>query len=178
MSAIVKTVTPFIDKECLMKALDKLGVKYTVSQNEIITERKDFYGFQKFIFQKGRYKFQHDSSAELQKFIKIWGKYPSGWKANWKGWKSVSEFLKDVEIKYNKYYTEKLAELERKRREALAESERKRLAEVARQLEEKRKAFVEKQKQIIIKKAKAKGYSVKEKKVGNKIKLVLVRHSY
>lgn len=42
MSADVKTVTPFIDKECLLKALDKLDVKYTIKQNEIITERVDY----------------------------------------------------------------------------------------------------------------------------------------
>jgi hypothetical protein len=178
MSAVVKTVTPFIDKECLLKALDKLNVKYTIRQNEIVTERKDYYGNQKFVFIGGKYKFQHDSSAEIEQYKQRWGTYPNGWQANWKEWKSVSEFLQAVEKKYNYFYKEKLAEIERKRQEALAEVERRRLEEEAKRLEEERKAYVEKQKQAIIEKAKAKGYAIKEKKVGNKIKLVLVRHTY
>ncbi len=178
MSAVIKTVTPFIDRECLLKALDKLGVKYSLKKNEIVTERRDYYGLQKFIFQNGRYKFQHDSSAEVNEYKRRWGTYPSGWKANWKQWNSVSEFLQAVEKEYNHFYQKKLAEIERKRQEALEEAERKRLEAEAKRLEEERKAFVEKQKQAIIEKAKAKGYSVKEKKVGKKIKLVLVRHTY
>lgn len=170
MSAVVKTVTPFIDRECLLKALDKLDVKYTIKGKEIITERVDYYNNQKFILQNGHYKFQHDSSANRQN-------YP--WRnLNVKEWKTVSSFLQAVETEYNKFYAEKLAEIERKRQEALAKAERKRLEEEARRLEEERKAFVEKQKQAIIEKAKAKGYSIKEKKVGKKVKLVLVRHTY
>ncbi len=178
MSAVVRTATPFIDKECLLKALDNLGVKHKVIGKEIITERRDYYGQQKFVFQGGRYKFQHDSSAEVEQYKKRWGTYPNAWKANWKQWQSVSEFLKAVEKEYSKLYAEKLAEIEQKRQEALAETERKRLEEEAKRLEAERKAFVEKQKQTIIEKAKAKGYAVKEKKVGNKVKLVLVRHTY
>ena len=153
MSAIVKTITPFIDKECLLKALDKLGVEYTIKQNEIITERIDFQGNQKFIYIGGRYKFQYDSYQAIRK--------------NYKEFSTVKKFLQAVEKEYNKFYENKLAEIERKR-----------LEEEAKRLEEERKAFIEKQKKAIIEKAKAKGYSVKEKKVENKIKLVLVRHIY
>ena len=170
MSAVVKTVTPFIDKECLLKALDNLGIKYTIKQNEIVTERVDYYGNQKFIYQDGRYKFQHDSSANRQNYR---------WRnLNFKKWKTVSSFLEAVEKEYNKFYAEKIAELERLKQEALAEQERIRLEQEQKRIEEERKAFVEKQKQAIIEKAKARGYTVKEKKVGNKIKLVLVRHTY
>ena len=153
MSAVVKTVTPFIDKKCLLKALDELGVEYTIEQNEIVTERIDYQGNQKFIYADGRYKFQYDSYQAIRK--------------NYKEFSTVNKFLQAVEKEYNIFYEEKLAELERKR-----------LEEEAKRLEEKRKAFIEKQKKAIIAKAKAKGYSVKEKKVGNKIKLVLVRHTY
>ncbi len=170
MSAVVKTVTPFIDKECLLKALDKLDVKYTIKQNEIVTERVDYYSNQKFVYQNGHYKFQHDSSANRQN-------YP--WRnLNVKEWKTVSGFLEVVEKEYNQVYAEKIAELERLRQEALAEQERIRLEKEIKRIEEERKAFVEKQKQAIIEKAKAKGYSVKEKKVNNKVKLILVRHTY
>ena len=44
--------------------------------------------------------------------------------------------------------------------------------------EKQRQEYVEKQKQTVIAKAKAKGYSVREEKVNNKIKLVLVRNTY
>ena len=164
MSAVVKTVTPFIDRECLLQALNKMGVKYTIKQNEIITERIDYQGNQKFMYQGGRYKFQYDSYQEIKK--------------NYKQFQTVEKFLNVVEAEYNKFYSKKLAALERKYQQALEEAERKRLEEEARRLEEERKAFVEKQKQAIIEKAKAKGYSIKEKKVGKKVKLVLVRHTY
>ncbi len=164
MSAVVKTVTPFIDKECLLKALDKLNVEYSLKREEIVTERVDYQGNQKFIYQGGRYKFQYDSYQVI--------------KQNYKQFQTVEKFLTAVEIEYNKLYQEKLAEIERKRQEAIAEAERKRLEEEVKRLEEERKAFVEKQKQAIIEKAKAKGYSVKEKKVGKKVKLILVRHMY
>ncbi len=170
MSAVVKKVTPFIDKECLLKALDKLDVKYTIKQNEIVTERVDYYSNQKFVYQNGYYKFQHDSSANRQN-------YPCR-NLNVKEWKTVSGFLEVVEKEYNQFYAKKLAELERLRQEALAEKERIRLEKEIKRIEEERKAFVEKQKQAIIEKAKAKGYSVKVKKVKNKIKLILVRHTY
>ena len=57
MSAVIKTITPFIDRESLINALDKLDVKYTLNNNEIITERVDYQGNQKFIFIEGRFKF-------------------------------------------------------------------------------------------------------------------------
>ena len=157
MSAVIETTTPFIDKECLLKALDKLEVKYTIKQDEIITDRVDFYyGNQKFKLQNNHYKFLFYNHSKHD----------------------VHDFLKKTEKEYSIFYEEKLAEIERKRQQALAEAERKRLEEEAKRLEEERKAFIEKQKKAIIEKAKAKGYSVKEKKVGNKIKLVLVRHTY
>jgi DNA-binding NtrC family response regulator len=86
--------------------------------------------------------------------------------------------LQAVETEYNKFYAKKLAEVERKYQQALEKAEKQRLEAEAKRLEAERKAFVEKQKKAIIEKAKAKGYSIKEKKVGNKIKLVLVRHTY
>ena len=50
--------------------------------------------------------------------------------------------------------------------------------EALEQKERERIAFVEKQKASIIQKAKAKGYTVKERKVKNKVKLVLVKRTY
>ena len=158
MSAVIKTVTPFIDKECLLKALDKLDVKYTINGNQIVSQN------QKFIYRNGHYTLDMYSHN-----------YQS---VNWNDYKNKNSFLEVVEKEYNQFYAKKLAELERLRQEALAEKERIRLEKEIKRIEEERKAFVEKQKQAIIEKAKAKGYSVKVKKVKNKIKLILVRHTY
>lgn len=159
MSAVVKTITPFINQELLLQALDAVGCKYTIQGNEIITERVDYYGNQKFVFINGRYQFQHDSSANRQF-------YP--WRnINVKELRTVSSFLEAVEAQYHYFYEKKMEELEKQRRE----EERIRL-------ENERKAFVEKQKQTIIAKAKEKGYTVKEEKVKGKVKLVLVRNTY
>ncbi len=177
MSSIVKTATPFIDRQLLLEALNSLGIKYSIRGNTIVTERRDDFGQQTFIWQKNRYIFKYDS----------WRK------------RSVSSFLKAGETEYKRLYQKRLEEirkkqeelrrkreeLERKRLQAQIEAERKRLEEELKKqeaekkrLEEERKAFVEAQKKNIIEKAKAKGYSVKEKKVGNKVKLILVRHTH
>jgi hypothetical protein len=178
MSAIVKTITPFIEKEMLLQALDCVGCRYTLNHDQIITERKDYYGQQKFVWYKGRYSFQHDSSAELSEFNRRWGSYPEGWKNNWKAYQSVNSFLQAVEKEYNRIYSEKLAELERIRLEKIAEQERIRLEQEMKRIEQERLAYIEQQKQSIIQKAKEQGYSVQEKKVKNKVKLILRRNTY
>lgn len=158
MSAVVKTVTPFIDKECLLKALDKLEVKYSMDGHKITSQNQNF------IYINGHYTLDVYSHN-----------YQS---VNWNEYKNKNSFLATVEKEYNKVYEEKLAELERLRQEELANQERIRLEQEIKRIEEERKAFVEKQKQAIIDKAKERGYSVKEKKIKNKVKLVLVRHTY
>lgn len=170
MSAVVKTITPFINKEMLLQALDCLDFKYTIKGNEILTERVDYYGNQKFVFTNGRYQFFHDSSANRTV-------YP--WRnLNVKDFKTVSSFLEALEKEYNRIYAKKLAELERIRQEQLAEQERIRLEKEMKQIEQERIAYLEKQKQTIIQKAKEQGYSIQEKKVNNKIKLILHRNTY
>ena len=159
MSAVVKTITPFVNQDCLFQALDELGVKYSIDKLSIITERKDYRGFQKFVFEKGQYLFRHDSDANRGSFY--------GYNKNQKTWKTTTAFLKAVESKYRVIYSNLLEELEQKR----LEEERKRI-------EEERKAFVEERRKTIITKAKEQGYSVQEKKVKNKIKLVLVKNVY
>jgi len=164
MSAVVKTITPFINKEMLLQALDCVGCKYTVSGNTIVTERTDYRGNQKFILTNGKFLFQHDSDQFL------WSTFNKN--------NSVISFLEAVEKEYNRIYAEKLAELERIRQEQLAEQERIRLEEEMKRIEQERIAYIEKQKQTIIQKAKEQGYSVQEKKVNNKIKLILHRNTY
>ncbi|MDR0559805.1 MAG: hypothetical protein LBG92_06515 [Prevotellaceae bacterium] len=155
MSCVVKTVTPFINQELLLQALDKVGCKYTLQGNEILIDRIDYFGNQKFVFAGGRYIFQHDRD---QYGLRNFGSQAS---------KDISHFLESIEKEYNTLYQNKLEELECQRLEA----ERIRL-------EQERQAFVEKQKSSIIAKAKEMGYSIKEERVKEKIKLVLVRNTY
>lgn len=173
MSSIVKTITPFIDKEILCQALKECGCQYQDQGLEILTDRHDYYGLQKFQLQLGRYVYLHDSSAENMRFGPH---YPWG-NIDQQQYKTVSAFLEAVEKHYNEIYQRRLAEIELAKLRA-AEEERRRLEEEKIRLENERKAFVEKQKSAIIQKAKAKGYYVKEEKIKNKIKLVLVKRTY
>ena len=175
MSSKVKTATPFINRELLLKALDAVGCRYTIQGGDIHTERRDYYGAQKFVLQNnGRYAFVYEDS--------------------WRN--SSNSFLADVEKKYNYFYAEAerrrlaaIAEIERLRREQLAEQERLRLIAIAEEerreaeeekqrLERERREFVEKQRAGIIAKAKEEGYDIEEKMVDNKIKIVLRQTSY
>ncbi|MEZ4935957.1 MAG: hypothetical protein R2799_00025 [Crocinitomicaceae bacterium] len=157
MSAVVKTLTPFINKDLLLKALDAMGCKYSVRSNVIYTDRVDFRGQQKFVLQNGRYVFQHDSDADS--FL---------WKnMNMKSRKTVRSFLETLEKKYQLLYNKRMEELEQQRQE----EERARL-------EKERQVFVESQRENIIAKAKEQGYSIQEEKIKGKIKLILVRNTY
>jgi len=207
MSSIVKTVTPFIDIELLTKALNAVGCSFTIRGNEILTDRTDHYGNQKFVFLGGRYQFEHEERGH-------------SWASQ-----TVNEFIWAVGNAYDRLYRQQVEELEKKRLAAIAEAERLRkeylaeqerlrqlaLAEeerkkaeeerirkeqLARQeeqrllgiakkaeeekqrLERERKEFVEKQKTAIITKAKEQGYDVQEKVVDRKVKLVLVKTTY
>ena len=196
MSSVVRTATPFINRELLLKALNAVGCKYTINGNEIITDRQDYYGKQKFVFLNGRYSFMHDSSAENMRFGP---QYPWG-NIDAMKYKTVSEFLGSVGKVYNEQYKRQMEEIEKKRLAAIAEAERLRKEELAEQerlrltaiaeeerrkaeeeklrLERERKEFVEKQRAAIIAKAKEQGYDVRETVVENKIKLVLVQTTY
>ncbi|WP_370407910.1 hypothetical protein [Tenacibaculum dicentrarchi] len=157
MSAVVKTVTPFLDKESLLKALDKLNISYTSSLNSIKLQDNQF------VYINGHYTL--DLYSYNYKAIK-WNDYKK------------NTFLDNVEKEYNYFCEAKIADLERKKQEELAQQERIRIEQELKKIEEEKKAFVEKQKNEIIAKAKAKGYSVKEKIVNKKVKLILVRHTY
>jgi hypothetical protein len=198
MSSVVKTSTPFLSKELLLKALDAVGCKYTVADNTIITDRVDYYGNQKFEFQNGRYVFLHDSSSQDM----IYGPhYPWG-NIDMKQYKQVGAFIAILGREYNAIYKRQLEDLERKRLAAIAEAEqlrlrkeqfaeqerlrllakaeeeRKKAEEEKQRLERERKEYVARQRSTIIEKAREQGYDVQETVVGNKIKLVLVQTTY
>jgi hypothetical protein len=171
-----------------MQALTASGCAYTVEGDAIITSRVDYRGNQRFIFQNGKYLFQHEDGD--------FGLLQYGMERH----KSTHSFLAEVEKEYNAIYKRQLEELEQKRLAAIAEAERlrkeqlaeqerlrllakaeeerKKVEEEKRRLERERKEYVAKQKAAIIEKAKEQGYSIQEKTVANKIKLVLVRNTY
>jgi hypothetical protein len=166
MSAIVYTPTPFIDKQLLCKALATLKVEFVEGQfrghQALITNRQDYYGRQTFVQRDGCFALTHDSSAQL-------GSYP--WrKENWGTYKTISEFLLAVESAYNTCYQNHLLALEQL---AAAQAEAERL-----RIENERIAYIAAKKEAIIAKAKEQGYAVKEKKVGENIQLILVKHTY
>ena len=151
MSAIVKTATPFLNLEILCQALEEQGVNISLQGDTIVClNRQDYYGQQKFQLNNGRYALLHDSSRTLRGGIR-----------------SNQDFLNALEESYNRLWNEQLSRLEAERLEA----ERQRL-------EQERIAYVQSQKQRIIEKAQAKGYTVKEVKKANKIQLVLIKNTY
>ena len=168
MSSVVRTATPFINRELLLKALDAVGCRYTIQGNEILTDRQDYYGAQKFVLQNSRYVFIHEKHAQNYS----WGNI------NMQQYKSSSSFIAAVGREYNSIYAKQLEELERKRLAAVAEEERKKAEKEKQRLERERKEFVEKQKTAIIAKAKEQGYDIQETMVDNKVKLVLVQTTY
>lgn len=158
MSCVVKTSTPFIDKEILCLALEQMGCKITVQGDRIITDIRDrLIGYQ---------TFERDQSG---KYVLLAYSHTD---------KDRADFISEINKYYEMLYQKRLEEIEKARQEAIAEAERQRLEQERIRMEEERKAFVEKQKNAIIEKAKSRGYYVKEEKVNNKIKLVLVRHTY
>lgn len=152
MSCVIKTITPFILKDILVEALKEMNCLERVQEENVMTNRKDYQGNQRFVKNNGQYIFIHDSDANFR-----WGNLSES------KYKSVKEFLSDIASIYQKKYQEL--------QERLAQQERERI-------EAERKAFVESQKQAILNRAKEKGYSVKEQQTGGKIKLVLVKHTY
>jgi DNA-binding transcriptional regulator YhcF (GntR family) len=148
MSSRVKTVMPFINKEILCRALTAVGCGYAINGNTITTARKDYTGKQLFELINGRYAFVHETNDKTR--------YPDRWK---RIDTEIMDFLAKVEKEYNAIYRQQ------------TEEERRRL-------EEERRAFVEKQRQTVIANAKAEGYDVREERLENKIKLVLVRTTY
>jgi hypothetical protein len=163
MSSVLRTLTPFLDKALLLQSLDSINCAYSLQNNAICLSAGGL-----FILNNGRFQFQVSYSS-----------YNHYRDIDFKEFKErYNSFLGPLEKAYNTIYQKKLEELERLRREALAEAERKRLEEERLRLERERQEYVEKQRTSIIAKAKEKGYSVREEKAKGKIKLVLVRNTY
>jgi len=165
MSAVIKTTTPFTIKEVLFSALARLGAEpvlvtaenintfrqqSNVAIDDIITNRRDYNGLQLFCFNGDVWQLQHDQDEYATRILS----------ATQKKYQSVSRFLSELNVAYQGCYLvhlDNIAELERQR------------------IEQERIDRVEATRQQAIAKAKAQGYSVKEKHIQGKIQLVLTR---
>lgn len=172
MSAIVRTQTPFIHRDILLKALDRIGEPCEELPNgSIRTSRTDFYGVQTFQKIGHRYVLWHDSSADNNRFRPI---YPWGNLKN-SPWMLVSDFLKAVERAYKDILIEEAERLQKIEQELLVAEEEERLRREAEDREAARVAYIQVQEQTIIERAKAEGYHIVRKEVGGKIRLTLSR---
>ena len=151
MSAVIKTLTPFIEQDVLLDALMSLDVECHVINNRIITNRSDYQGKQHFQLHNGKYHLVHDSDDI--------GGYLTSNIFN-KQYIPIKQFLSELEVAYQSFYELKLARV--------AEAERIKMEKIKRE-------YVEETKAKAIAQAKEQGFSVKESRVNGKIKLVLTR---
>lgn len=151
MSVVVKTLTPFTQCDVLIEALTLLNVSTTVNGNSIITDRHDYQGQQRFVWNGNAYLFQYDSDELRGRVIN---------NAIHRQYTPTRQFLSQLELAYKAAYQQHLTRLE--------EAEKQRL-------EQERLARIEVVRVNAITKAKAQGYRVKEQKKNGKIQLVLTR---
>ena len=69
MSVVVKTLTPFTECNVLIEALASLNVSTTVNGTNIITDRHDYQGQQRFVWNGNAYLFSRESYS---RFPDIW----------------------------------------------------------------------------------------------------------
>ncbi|TMO56523.1 hypothetical protein [Pseudoalteromonas aurantia] len=163
MSAVIKTTTPFINQEVLIRTLTKLSYEpQLINSNNIIelnshgrfqvgdliTNRQDWNGLQFFRKQNNSWSLWHDAQEHSARVLAS------------KKYLSVTKFIEEVDIAYRTEYQAFLEEQ--------VEAERVRL-------EAERLAKIEATKNAAIAKAKEQGYSVKERHVNGKIQLVCIR---
>ncbi|MFP3040268.1 hypothetical protein LQZ19_00450 [Treponema primitia] len=136
MSSVITIRTPFINRDILLQALDRMGCAYTtIHAYEIALEKSSIPGHQMFYWKDGKYSFQHETDSDREH-------------------KGVHVFLGALEKEYND------------------------ICSTSKEAEKERQEYIQKQKETIILRAKERGYSVREERVKEKIKLVLVRNSY
>ena len=91
MSTILKTVTPFLEKSFLLKALEKCNITYQDTHNQIRINQS--YNLNFTIGVNGNFTLQHSSHFNAQSFIQ------------------------PIETEYRNYYNSYMKELEEKRLE-------------------------------------------------------------
>lgn len=159
MSAVIKTVTAFLERELLLQALSNANIDVQVTTVRLQERIQILSHGQYFTYEDGRYKLVYDTDFPFLNF--------SQRARNQNAWRNAADFLKTVELHYNRLFDARLAELQRLQQEAELQ-----------RMEEERRQYVQRQRDAIIQKAKEQGYEVKEKVIGAKIQLVLVKHTY
>lgn len=187
MSARITTITPFIDQNLLEEALKESNISFSVSLNQIKLN-SHYATFQK--NHNGVFTLISDSDHRLQERMlpQIEQAYRLADKKRQDEIKRLQEEIarKKEEERKRQLELQRQTEIRQiKEEQEQSERERKKLEEelVQKQREEQKlkeakQALVEEQKKKIYEQAKAMGYSVKEKKKGNAVQLVLVRSIY
>ena len=160
MSAFLTLRTPMLDRECLIEAIEATGLRR--ADIEVHARARALTGYQsgmqaEIVLRKqvtgDRYNdvgFQRTPTGYVAILSDDHPRFGRAW-------------LADVQVAYDAAWTRKQARL--------AEAERQRL-------EEERRQLVEAQRVAIHAKAKAMGYRVKETRVGETVRLALVRRTY
>lgn len=172
MSAIVRTQTPFLYQDVLLRALKRIGEPCGVASNgNIWTNRRDYYGTQVFELRGSRYVLRHDSSANSDRYGSVypWGNLQDS------PWMLVRDFLVEVQKAYNAILAEDDEKLRYLEQEHLKQEEAERLQREAEEREAARLAYIQAQEKAIMERAKADGYYVTRKEVAGKIRLTLSR---
>lgn len=164
MSAYISMATPMIDEECLLEALSYVG--FPKSTLEIFSEPQKLVGYQ------GDARNECANIIIRRKHVGA-GSNDIGFIKTQTGFRAIiSEF---DSTRYDKSWMRKLNDIYQKQ----TTEKQARLEEAERlKLEEQRRQLVEAQRAAINQKAKKMGYSVKETREGNSIRLVLVKRTY
>ena len=170
MSCVIRTATPFIERQFLLKALDENEIECQIQGERIL-----LIGFAyRTYFEKdhlGKYILTHEQGTDIQVLL---GKVEKSYE------KAYRSYLKKFE--------EKQTELEKKALQAQQnqiiaqqkqlELERQKAEQEKQRIEQDRLNYLDKQKEAIKEKAREMGYEIKEVKKAKKVQLVLVRRSY
>ena len=160
MSAYLTYATPMTDTECLLEAIAEMGVPRAEIHHTEIPQM--LRGWQ--TDQKANIVLRKETTGD--RFNDI------GFLRTTTGFTAIISndhpqfgqvWLKEVGLRYSQKWADKQTRL--------AEAERQRIAE-------EKRILVEAQKMAIYEKAKKMGYSVKESKEGDTVRLVLVKRTY
>lgn len=177
MSAIIKTLTPFLDISILKEAISECGYHYVQQANGI--EIVELKGYRPTIFvadSRGRFTLTHDShTRNIKEFLeKITSQYKIVYARKQEELRRLKEEEKRMAIeKENALVKQEQLSYEQKLREIQAQKQR--AEEEMLKVEQEKKAYIESQKKAVYEKAKEMGYEVEEVKKANKIQLVLVK---
>lgn len=184
MSARITTITPFLDQSLLEEALKESNIPFSRSNNKIVLNLHQAH-FERNIH--GAFSIVSNMNHPPV-LLQIEKAYLFADKRRQEEIKRLQEEIARIKEEERKRQIELQRQTEIrqiKEEQEQSERERKKLEEELLQkqreeqkLKEAKQALVEEQKKKIYEQAKAMGYSVKEKKKGNAVQLVLVRSIY